>query len=257
MQNFLQKYPLLFFLKGATPYRLAPNHLNTVRNIGACHKPMGSLQWERERSKNQKEDGPMPLEVDARGLPCPQPVILTRNAMREAEEVITLVSAQDQVANVRRLAEKAGWRVHVEARGEAFAIHITKPQAAPQAQLTPAESAPSPAPGRRVVVISSDRMGRGEDELGLILMRSFLYALGEVEPVPQTMIFFNTGVKLTAEGSPVLEELAALQARGVEILVCGTCLDYFGLKDRVQVGTISNMYTIAETLLAAGHTITV
>ncbi|MBC7254816.1 MAG: sulfurtransferase-like selenium metabolism protein YedF [Chloroflexi bacterium] len=198
----------------------------------------------------------MPLEVDARGLPCPQPVIRTRNAMREADEVITLVSAEDQVANVRRLAEKAGWHVEVEPRGEAFAIRMVKPQAAPKPQ--PAPEAPTPSLLlKRVVVISSDRMGRGEDDLGAILMRSFLYALGEVEPVPQTMIFFNTGVKLTTEGSPVLEELAALQARGVEILVCGTCLDYFGLKERVQVGTISNMYTIAETLLSASNTITV
>lgn len=199
----------------------------------------------------------MPLEVDARGLPCPQPVIRTRNAMREADEVITLVSAEDQVANVRRLAEKAGWQVNVEVREGFFAIRMVKPQASPQPQPASAQIAPSPASDKRVIVISSDRMGRGEDELGLILMRSFLYALGEVEPVPQTMVFFNTGVKLTTEGSPVLEELAALQARGVEILVCGTCLDYFGLKDRVQVGTISNMYTIAETLLAATNAITV
>lgn len=199
----------------------------------------------------------MPLEVDARGLPCPQPVIRTRNAMREADEVITLVSGEDQVANVRRLAEKAGWEVTVERRSDAFAIHIVNPRSAPQPQPPPVGAVSSPMPTKRVIVISSDRMGRGEDELGLILMRSFLYALGEVEPTPQTMIFFNTGVKLAAEGSPVLEELATLQARGVEILVCGTCLDYFGLKDRVQVGTISNMYTIAEALLTASNTITV
>lgn len=197
----------------------------------------------------------MPLIVDARGLPCPQPVIRTRNAMRESDDITTLVSGEDQVGNVRRLAEKAGWRVESEARPDGYAIHMVKGQAAPQPQAAP--ELPTAAPAGRVIVLSSERMGRGDDALGAILMRSLLYTLGEVEPAPKTLLLYNSGVKLAVEGSPVLEELAALQARGVEILVCGTCLGHFDLKERLQVGVISNMYTIAETLLAAGNAITI
>jgi len=197
----------------------------------------------------------MPLIVDARGLPCPQPVIRTRNAMREGDDITTLVSGEDQVGNVRRLAEKAGWRVESEARPDGYAIHMVKGQAAPQPEVAP--QPPTAAPAGCVMVLSSERMGRGDDALGAILMRSLLYTLGEVEPAPKTLILYNSGVKLAVEGSPVLEELATLQARGVEILVCGTCLGYFDLKDRLQVGTISNMYAIAEALLAAGNAITI
>ena len=196
----------------------------------------------------------MPLIVDARGLPCPQPVIRTRDAMREHDEIITLVSGEDQVGNVRRLAEKAGWRVESQARPDGYAIHMIKGQAAPQPQA--AQELPAAAGAGRVMVLSSERMGRGDDALGAILMRSLLYTLGEVEPAPKTLILYNSGVKLAVEGSPVLEELATLQARGVEILVCGTCLGHFDLKDRLQVGTISNMYAIAEVLLAADNAIT-
>jgi selenium metabolism protein YedF len=111
-----------------------------------------------------------------------------------------------------------------------------------------------PAAGPSVLVVPSEFMGRGEhEELGNILVRAFFHTLGEVEPLPQTIIFFNSGVKLTTEGSPVLEDLCALAGQGIEILACGTCLDYYGLKDKLAVGEISNMYTIAETMLGAGH----
>ncbi len=98
-------------------------------------------------------------------------------------------------------------------------------------------------------------MGRGDDELGGILIRSFLHTLSEVEPLPATMIFINSGVKLTVEGSPVLEDLRLLEEKGIGIVACGTCLGYFELKEQVGVGEISNMYTIAETLLAAGNVV--
>jgi selenium metabolism protein YedF len=103
-----------------------------------------------------------------------------------------------------------------------------------------------------VLTVPSQVMGRGDtEELGQILVRSFFHTLGEVEPLPDTIIFFNSGVKLVAEGSPVLEDLQALSERGIHILACGTCLGYFGLKEKIAVGEVSNMYTIAETLLGA------
>lgn len=98
-------------------------------------------------------------------------------------------------------------------------------------------------------------MGRGDDDLGTILIRAFLRTLNEVEPLPATMIFINAGVKLTVDGSPVLEDLQALEQRGVNILACGTCLGHFELKEKAAIGEISNMYTIVETLLEAGKVV--
>ncbi len=198
----------------------------------------------------------MSVTVDARNLPCPQPVILTRNAMRSADEVITLVSQRDQVDNVRRLAERAGWRVTFDPSEDGWEIRLIRGQETIEPELSPdvTTCAPSGAPRRRVLLISSDQIGRGEPELGAILMRSFLYTLGEIEPRPQTLILLNAGVKLAVEGSPLLDDLHALEQSGLQILVCGTCLDYYQLKERLAVGSISNMYTIAETLMEADHT---
>lgn len=112
-----------------------------------------------------------------------------------------------------------------------------------------------PVGGPIVVAVSSDVIGRGDDQLGQVLIRSFLHTLGEVTPAPDTVIFFNAGVKLAVDGSPVLDELHALEARGVKILLCGTCLGHFELKDRVAAGEISNMYAIAETMLGAARVV--
>jgi len=102
-----------------------------------------------------------------------------------------------------------------------------------------------------VLAISSEQMGRGDDRLGEVLMRSHLHTLTEIEPRPDTVIFFNGGVKLAVEGSAVLDDLRTLEDQGVSILLCGTCLGHFGLKDKVAAGKISNMYEISETMLKA------
>ncbi len=107
------------------------------------------------------------------------------------------------------------------------------------------------AGGSSVLLVASEIVGRGDEELGHILVRSFFHALGEVQPLPDTIIFLNSGVKLVAAGSPVVADLSGLSDRGVAILACGTCLGYYELKDKVAVGEISNMYAIAETLLSA------
>ena len=191
--------------------------------------------------------------VDARGLACPQPVILTRDALKEAAEVITIVDNETARANVIRLAEQTGATVKVEQKEDGIYLHITKEPTAHAEPSLPATSAL--ASGPLVLVIPSEIMGRGDEELGSILIRGFFHTLGEVEPVPDKVIFFNSGVKLVIEDSPVLEDLQALVARGVEILACGTCLGHYGLTARVAVGEVSNMYTIAETMLGAGRVV--
>ena len=191
--------------------------------------------------------------VDARGLPCPQPVILTRNAMQESDVVTTIVDNATARQNVTRMAEKAGATVQVEQTDDGIVLHISSGPT-PQEQDVACETAP--ASGRLVLIIPSEFMGRGDDELGHILVRSFFHTLGEVAPLPDTIIFVNSGAKLAVEGSPVAEDLEALSERGIEILACGTCLDYYGLKNRLAaVGEISNMYTIAEALLSAGKVV--
>lgn len=192
--------------------------------------------------------------VDARGLPCPQPVIKTRQAMEASEEVVTLVDNETAERNVRRMAEKAGATVTVEKVEDGLSLHIRG--GAGTAEAAEAARAAAPAGGPLVLMVPSEFMGRGEhDELGHILMRGFFHTLGEVEPVPDTIIFLNSGVNLVVEGSPVVGDLQALVEDGVQILACGTCLGYYGLEDALAVGEISNMYTIAETMLHAGKTI--
>ena len=192
------------------------------------------------------------IRVDARGLPCPQPVIRTRNAMAKGSHVTTVVDNGTAQHNVIRMAEKAGGTVEVEEREDGIYLMIATPAENKASALEPAQEGAGDGP--LVLVVSGELMGRGEhEELGHVLMRAFFHTLGEVEPLPETIIFFNSGVKLVVGGSEVLDDLRTLAASGVEILACGTCLDYYGLKDAVVVGTISNMYTIAETMLGAGR----
>ena len=111
------------------------------------------------------------------------------------------------------------------------------------------------ARGNTVVVVSSDRMGEGNDELGKVLMKGFIFAVTQLDTLPKTMLFYNGGATLTAEGSDSLEDLKSLEAQGVEVMTCGTCLDYYGLKEKLQVGTVTNMYSIVETMANAGRII--
>lgn len=190
--------------------------------------------------------------VDARGLACPQPVILTRKALQESDDVEVIVDNETSRQNVSRMAEKRGCTVQSETRPDGIYLHITK---GAQLQAPAKMAAGTPAQGPLVLAISQDRMGHGDLELGSILMRSFFHTLNEIHPLPQTVIFFNRGVYLVVEGSPILEDLRALQEQGVHILACGTCLGHFGLKEKVAVGEVSNMYSIAETLLRASKVV--
>jgi len=201
--------------------------------------------------KPRKGSSSITKTVDARGLACPQPVVLTKKALQGADKVVTIVDNSAARENVSRLAKKEGCKVEIEEKSEGTFLQLTKTRAK-QATLPPA-----PNTGPTVVVMSADNMGRGSEELGRLLVRTFLHTLNEVEPRPDKMIFFNSGVKLTAEGSPVIEDLQTFRDSGIEILVCGTCLEYYELKNKVAVGEISNMYTIAETLLTAGRTVTI
>jgi selenium metabolism protein YedF len=150
------------------------------------------------------------------------------------------------------MAEKAGWRDTVMPEGGEFRLELSRRTAAAQpAPLAVGRAEALSEP--RVLVVPADSMGRGEAELGQILIRSFFHTLGEVQPRPQTIVLFNTGVRLACHGSPVLDDLRALEGEGIEVLACGTCLNFLELSDQLAAGRVSNMYDIAETLLGAGQ----
>jgi selenium metabolism protein YedF len=192
--------------------------------------------------------------IDARGLACPQPVIETRKAMQRDDQIVTLVDSETSMTNVSRMASKAGWKVNVIPHGDEYRIELARGRDSSQTEPLTVEKAEA-VTGPLILVVSSDTMGRGDAELGNILVRAFFHTLGEVEPLPQTIIFFNAGVKLACHSSPVLDDLRALESTGIEMLVCGTCLGYFELKEELVVGQVSNMYDIAEAMLRAGKVV--
>ena len=189
-------------------------------------------------------------EIDCRGMACPQPVITTKKTMEESEdrEFILIVDNPAARDNVERFALSQGAKVKVEQRGNDFYLHIEKGTAC---DLT----ASAQKAEKVVVYINSNLMGVGEEALGAILIRAFLKTLLDLKPLPSKLIFVNAGVRLTTEGSEVLESLKALSEKGVAILSCGTCLDFYGLKEKLRVGIISNMYDIAQSLLEADRLI--
>lgn len=197
--------------------------------------------------------------LDARGWACPKPVLETKKALQTENTLTVIVDNRAARENVSRLASKSECRVQVEEKDDGIYLHIER-EANTSAQVN-VEKEPEPESyityksGKLVLLIASDAIGTGSDELGEILMRAFMHTFLEVEPRPETIILINNGVKLTVSDSPVLEDLQTLTNAGVEILVCGTCLNYFGLTDKVTVGEISNAYTIAETLLQAGKVV--
>ena len=186
--------------------------------------------------------------IDCRGLACPQPVVTTKKALDQFKEgkLIVIVNNSVSCNNVERFALSQGCSVEVEKRGEEFCLHVEKTKKAEGAK----------GDKRKVIVyINSQFLGVGEDTLGTLLMRAFLKTLLDQEVQPYRIIFINSGVRLTSEGSETLEALKALSERGVEILSCGTCLDFYGLKEKLKVGVISNMYDILQTLREADQII--
>jgi len=189
-------------------------------------------------------------KIDCRGMACPQPVVTAKKALDESEgeEFILIVDNLAARDNVERFAQSQGAVVDVENKGTDFFLHIQKKGACDLAGSVQKVD-------KVVVYINSNLLGVGEEALGAILMRSFLKTLLDLKPIPSRLIFINSGVRLTSEGSETLETLKALFEKGVEILSCGTCLDFYGLKEKLRVGVISNMYDIAQSLLEADRLI--
>lgn len=201
--------------------------------------------------------------VNAMGDACPIPVVKTKNAIKElsgAGMVETLVDNEIAVQNLTKMAQQKNYGVRSEKLGEnQYRVIMTIGESADEAgaeavedEATAEETCmPDGRKGNKVVVISSSYMGTGDDELGAVLMKGFIYALSQQDELPKTILFYNGGAKLTCEMSPTLEDLMSLEANGVEILTCGTCLNHYGLTEKLKVGGVTNMYVITEKMMQA------
>lgn len=194
--------------------------------------------------------------VNAMGDTCPVPVIKTRNAIKELQGggvVQTLVDNEIAVQNLSKMAGQMGYRVTSEQ------ISDNEYKVTMQVGEVPIEEKekeillcePCGEAKKTVVVISSAVMGAGNDELGATLMKGFIYALSQQEELPDTILFYNGGASIPCEGSVSVEDLRVMEAQGVEILTCGTCLNFYGLTEKLQVGGVTNMYSIAEKMTQA------
>ena len=200
------------------------------------------------------------IKVDAMGDTCPIPVVKTKNAIKElggSGEVQTLVDNEIAVQNLTKMANQKGYGVRSQKLGEGqyeVIMTVSVDGEAPQAAEETEEKVvcyPDARKKNTVVVLSSSTMGNGDDELGAILMKGFIYALSQQEELPTTILMYNGGAKISCEESPSLEDLKSLEAQGVEILTCGTCLNHYGLTDKLKVGEVTNMYVIAEKMTQA------
>jgi len=192
------------------------------------------------------------LDLDYSQFQCPHPVVETRKQMLTNPEKTISVLLGDQTAkeNVSRLAEKMGYQVIAVDEAANFRLTLT-----PTGQQQPAQEkkVPKQADGEVVVFCGSDQMGQGDEEFGQILMKNFLATLLELDPLPDCILFVNSGVKLVCAGSEALEALNKLACRGVDIASCGLCLEFYHLKDQLKVGRVTNMLEIAEAQMHAAQ----
>jgi len=197
--------------------------------------------------------------VDTKGQICPAPLIATKRALRETtagESFIILTDNPTAFNNICQFLKdnKADFRVS-ESEG-AWTLTITRPGRG-AAENNPEEYYSSSVAhfqkGNFIIVITSDKMGEGDAELGLLLMANFIKAIRDLDELPQKIVFYNKGVTIVTESSPVIEHLRDLEKMGVHILLCATCVNHYAIADTVGAGTLSNLYTIAQEMASAAN----
>ena len=194
--------------------------------------------------------------VDARGQICPKPLILAKQALTAAavgDAIEVLVDNETSAQNVERFLRDNGMTPRLSRDGSVLTLAFAK--SAPELAAPDAAAYCRPAATDFIVTLAADVLGRGPAELGATLMKGFLATLRELTPAPTHVIFYSSGILLAVDGSPHVDAIRAIEARGVKVLVCGTCADWYGKKAEIHVGTVSNMLTILETMTAAGKII--
>lgn len=189
------------------------------------------------------------IKVNAVGEVCPKPVIMTKKALKEIESGIVEVSVDNETSkeNVEKMAKEMGYTSQTAENSGVFVITINKTADVQKTENEKEENI--------VISIGSDKMGEGEDELGKILIKGFVYALTEMETLPKTILLYNKGVFLASTFEDTVKDLKVLEERGVEILSCGTCANFYHVQDKLKVGTVTNMYTILERQMKASKVI--
>lgn len=210
----------------------------------------------------KKEKEKKMLVIDAMGKACPIPVIMAKKEIDGGKsEFIVTVDNKIAVENLKKLATSQGFGTEVEEKEGTFYVSFAKGCEACEKILeeyeTHEEVGQSGKKEDYTVFIGKDYIGEGDHTLGRSLIQMFLYTLTESDKLPTNILFMNTGVKLTVEDEQCIEHLKELEKKNVSIIVCGTCLNYFGIADQLQVGTISNMYDIVETMQNASKVITI
>lgn len=199
------------------------------------------------------------MEIDARGMACPEPVIKTKNAV-ETQHPQSLSVVLDNPAsqqNVQRFLESQGYQTALEQKGNDYITRGTR-SGAPDVQPETTEADTDPGEVKKILVLcATDRMGSGDDVLGRKLMISFIKTLKEMGDELWRLVLVNNGVKLAVQGSPVLEDLLDCEKDRLKILVCGTCLNHFDLLDNKKVGDTTNMLDIVTAMQLADSVITI
>ena len=207
------------------------------------------------------------IKVNAMGDACPIPVVKTKNAIRELQgcgTVETLVDNEIAVQNLTKLANHKGLTARSEKKAEQeymvwidvteeFVKNNTGSDPVTKEAEETMDCIPDGRKKNTVVVLGADHMGEGDEKLGRMLMKGFVYALTQTDQLPKTILLYNSGAYLSCEGSDSLEDLKTLEAEGVEVMTCGTCLNHYGLSEKLAVGSVTNLYVIAQTMMGADH----
>ena len=194
--------------------------------------------------------------VDARGKPCPKPLILTKKEVDAGEnEITTIVDNETSKINVIKFGTKLNYNCVEELKEDGIYIVLTKSESKGVCEAESVAAEEKHQKTSKGFVISTDVLGSGSDKLGKILMKGFIYTITETKPYPSFLIFLNSGVKLTTEGSDSIDDLKKLENAGVKIVSCGTCLDFFEIKTKLLVGQVTNMYDIVEIITNSDNAI--
>lgn len=199
--------------------------------------------------------------VDTRGQLCPAPLIAARKAIREAtagESFILLTDNQTSFDNLSRFLKDNNADFQVSKDGDVWTLTITRKERSVSEVRAEDYCAPSIIhfeKGNYIVVVSSDKMGEGDEELGHLLMSNFIKAIKDLDKLPLKIVFYNKGVMVATSNSPVIDHLKDLEKMGVELLLCATCVNHYSVVENIGAGTLSNMYTIAEVMTSAGNII--
>ena len=198
--------------------------------------------------------------VNALGMACPLPVVEAKKAseaLHSGDILKILVDNEIAVQNLTRFAAHKGFTVSSHKNAEkdyAVVMHITSGSASGKDKI-PESCTPDARRKGMLIVLSADTMGTGDPKLGTALMKAFVFALTKQDQLPETILCYNSGAYLTCEGADTLEDMKALEAEGVTIRTCGTCLDFYGLKEKLAVGGVTNMYDIVERMENAAQII--